>query len=347
MIVYLCYIVLMKETRKSERTLNKRQLERIIIIHNAIKSGIYPDAEKLRRLYLEQTGYDSLSLLTIYRNIETLRVIFGAPVEYDKRKKGYYYLDENFDFALNSISPEEAFYLSAAKTLLSSFEGSPAYRQIAAAIDFVTDTQMAGKSALLKRIAVAPTPKFVTDEDVWKKVLEALQDNLIVEFDYSGRWKTELSHRKVHPYQILMEGGKCLLFGYSEERGAERLFVLNRMSNFTITDEHFDLPENFDFSKRCGGGKFGAFICGETFDFAIDFYDDARTYVKECVWADNQKVTDFDDEGRTRLEFSSGQWLNVLEWVLSQGPNAIPLAPDWFVGEWKNSVSLMAEAAGV
>ena len=109
MIVCLCYIVLMKETRKSERTLNKRQLERIIIIHNAIKSGIYPDAEKLRRLYLEQTGYDSLSLLTIYRNIETLRVIFGAPVEYDKRKKGYYYLDENFDFALNNISPEESF----------------------------------------------------------------------------------------------------------------------------------------------------------------------------------------------------------------------------------------------
>ena len=337
----------MKEKKSSERTLNKKQLERIIIIHNAIKDRKYPDAEKLQKIYLEQTGYEKVGIATIRRAIESLRINFGAPLGFDKQKGGYYYIDEKFDFALNSISPEEAFYLSAAKTLLSSFEGSPVFKQIADAINFVTDTQKIGKSALLKRITVPPTPKYVTNEEIWKKVLEALQNNLIVEFDYKGRWNTEISHRRVHPYQILLDDGLCLLFGYSEEREAERIFVLNRMSNFKITEEKFDLPEDFEFSTRCGGGKFGAFMSGESYDFVIDFYGNARSFVKECVWAENQKITDFDDEKKTRIEFSSSQWFSILEWILARGKNAVPIAPDWFVDEWKEEVAVMAENAMV
>ena len=176
-------------------------------------------------------------------------------------------------------------------------------------------------------------------------MLEALQNNLIIEFDYKGRWNTEITHRRVRPYQILMDEGQCLLFGYSEERKAERLFVLNRMCNLAVPDEHFELPENFEFSSRCGGGKFGAFMGDEVYDFVIDFYGDACSYVKECVWADNQELVDYTDEEKTRMTFSSTQWLKVLEWVLSQGANAIPVSPDWFVDEWKSAVGGMAENA--
>ncbi len=193
MIRFSCYYSSMKEIKTSEKTLNKKQLERIIIIHNAIKSGLYPNAEKLRRLYLEQTGYKNVGIATIHRTIDALRVSFYAPIEFDRQRDGYYYIDDNYEFALNSITPQEAFYLSAAKTLLSSFEGSPVFKQIADAIDFVTDTQKIGKSALLKRIAVPPTPRYVTNEEIWKKVLEALQSNLIVEFDYKGRWKENVA----------------------------------------------------------------------------------------------------------------------------------------------------------
>ena len=95
-----------------------------------------------------------------------LRTYFHAPLEFDREKGGYYYFDEKWDFALNNISTEDVFYLSAAKTLLSSFEGSPIYNSISDAINFVTDTQGVGKSSLLKRIAVAPVPKVNIDEIV-------------------------------------------------------------------------------------------------------------------------------------------------------------------------------------
>ena len=338
-------IMKQEKQKQATRQINKKMIERLLIIHNAINAGLYPDNKKLRSLYLETTGYSNVGEATINRDIDMLRTNFNAPLEFDRQKGGYYYF-EKFDLALNSITAEDAFYLSAAKILLSSFEDSPMYKSISEVINFVTDTQGIGKSALLKRIAVAPAPKFITKEETWSKVLEALQNNLIIEFDYKGRWNTEITHRRVRPYQILMDEGQCLLFGYSEERKAERLFVLNRMCNLAVTDEHFELPENFEFSSRCGGGKFGAFMGEYVYDFVIDFYGDACSYVKECVWADNQELVDYTDEEKTRMTFSSTQWLKVLEWVLSQGANAIPVSPDWFVDEWKSAVGGMAENAG-
>lgn len=334
----------MKQNRnKSERTLNKKMLERLIIIHNAIKAGLYPNIQELRRLYCEQTGYENVGEATISRDIDRLRVCFGAPLEYDRFKGGYYYFDEKWDLTLNNISAEEVFYLSVAKTLLSSFEGSPMYESIASVIDFVTDTQTAGKSTLLKRIAIPPAPKMNIDGDIWKKLLEAVKSNLIVEFDYNGRWNPETTHRRLHPYQFLFDDGMIFIYGHSEERNEVRIFNLNRIRNLELTEERFDLPEDFDFSSRCGGGKFGAFISEDYMDFTIDFYGEARGLVKDRVWADDQRITDYDDEEKTRIQFSTTQFIKVMEWVLSQGENAVPVEPEWFVDKWKERVKNMAK----
>ncbi|MBQ5569717.1 MAG: WYL domain-containing protein, partial [Treponema sp.] len=70
----------------------------------------------------------------------------------------------------------------------------------------------------------------------------------------------------------------------------------------------------------------------------------SRQFVKSCIWADDQKVTDYDDEGRTQISFTSTQSLKIFEWVLSQGSNARPVSPEWFVQNWKNEIRAMAES---
>ena len=333
-----------ENSKKQTRQLNKKMLERMIIIHNAIKSGLYPDNFRLQRFYCEQTGYSKVGEATINRDIDMLRTYFHAPLEFDRQKGGYYYTDEKFEFALNNISSEDVFYLSAAKTLLSSFEGVPIYKSISDVIDFVADTQGVGKSSLLKRIAVPSVPKIITNEDIWKKVLSSLQGNYIVEFDYTGRWNSEKTNRRIAPYQLLLEDGYCFLFGYDLNKDAERIFLLNRMENFTVTDEHFDLPEDFEFASRCGGGRFGAFKEANKVQYEIDFYDDARQFVKDCVWADDQEFIDSEEENLTTIKFSTSQSAKVLEWVLSQGVRARPIAPEEFVERWKNEIRGLANS---
>ena len=79
-----------KNQKQQTRQLNKKMLERLIIIHNAIKSGLYPDNLRLQRLYCEQTGYSKVGEATINRDIDMLRTYFHAPLEFDRQKGGYY-----------------------------------------------------------------------------------------------------------------------------------------------------------------------------------------------------------------------------------------------------------------
>ena len=82
---------------------------------------------------------------------------------------------------------------------------------------------------------------------------------------------------------------------------------------------------------------------GKHEQFVIDFYGEARAYIRECLWADDQTITEYDDEDKTRLSFRATQFLKVKELILSQGANAVPIEPAWFVGDWADTVKAMAE----
>ena len=83
-----------KIKREDSKLVSKKMLERLIIIHNAIKSGLYPNNQQLRKLYCEQTGYSNVGEATINRDIGALRKNFHAPIEYDRARNGYYYIDD-------------------------------------------------------------------------------------------------------------------------------------------------------------------------------------------------------------------------------------------------------------
>ena len=314
-------------------------LERLSKIHAKIKSGCYPNTKQL--------AFDNeVSVPTISRDIEFLRDRFGAPICYDAAQRGYYY-EEDFEMPLNMISSKDVLFLSLVKQLMTQYEGSPIYNEISSIIDFLTDSQGVGKSDFLKRVAAPPLPKVIVNEDAWNIVIECLKENTIIKFDYNGRWNTSTTHRMLRPYQILLQDGLYFVFGYDENadngKGGERLFNLSRMKNIVNTKKTFELPNDFEFTSRCGGGRFGAFKDKKTIHYEIDFYDDARQFVKDCVWADDQKFIDYDEDSTTTIKFSSSQSLKVLEWVLSQGANARPIAPVEFVERWKKEIRALAK----
>lgn len=314
-------------------------LERLVGIHKKIKSGTYPNTRQLAEEFNEGKG-----IATISRDIEFLRDRFGAPIEYDSAHRGYYYT-EDFDMPLNSISPEKIGPLFAAKMMLSHFKGTPLYDEVSNVIDFLADSVPQGNSEILKRIALPPAPQLLIEEKTWSVIMNSLQSNTVIEFDYNGRWNTETSHRKVHPYQLVMDDGKYFLYGYSEERKDTRLFALSRIKNPTETEESFILPSDYDFESHCGGGKFGSFSSGQKDHYKIEFYESARQMVKDCIWADDQIL--YDDESRdcTTIEFSSTQFFAIEEWIMAQGCYAKPLEPEWLVEDWKDHIREMVKLA--
>lgn len=177
----------------------------------------------------------------------------------------------------------------------------------------------------------------------------------LVDFDYTGRWDTphhKPKHRRVRPYQLVLKDGMYFLFGWDETAwndedekpaGGERLFFLPNISRLQLTEDSFELPPDYDFTQKCSGSKLGVFISSQVDRYEIEFYGSARLYVKSFIWVENQEITDCEEKDVTRISFTSSQYLPVLEWVLSQGKNAKPLAPQWFVDRWKEEIRGMVQ----
>ena len=174
------------------------------------------------------------------------------------------------------------------------------YGEVCGVIDFLADSSPAGNSGLLKRLALPPAPEVKIDEEVWKVVMNALQTDTVIEFDYNGRWNAQTMHRKVHPYQLVMDDG-----------------------------------------------KFGAFSYSSGDHYKIEFYENARQMVKDCVWAEDQVLTEDDSRDCTTIDFTSNQNFVIEEWVLAQGCFARPLEPQWLVDDWKWHIEEMLKMAGL
>ncbi len=239
-------------------------LERLVGIHKKIKSGSYPNTKQLAEEFNSGKG-----IATISRDIEFLRDRFGAPIEYDYEHRGYFYTSD-FEMPLNAISPDAMISLFATKIMLSHFKDSPLYSEICSSINLLANSGHEENDELLKRIALSPNPLPINiiEENVWKTILHSLRNNLKIEFDYIGLWNPENTHRKVHPYQLVMDNGNYFLYGFSEERNENRLF---------------SLPKDFEFEKHCGGGKFGSFSYNESEHYKIEFYENARQMLKDFV----------------------------------------------------------------
>ena len=113
------------------------------------------------------------------------------------------------------------------------------------------------------------------------------------------------------------------------------------MKNAVVTEDEFELPDDFEFESRCKDGNFGAVFSKKNDHYVIEFYNEARLIVKEKIWADSQVFKE--DDNKTTIEFDSSQFLKIKAWILSNGCNAKPIQPEWLVNEWKRHITEMSK----
>ena len=86
-------------------------IERIYFINKQIRAGKYPNIAKLSELLEVQTR-------TIERDIEHMRDMMSADIEYDRKRKGYYYTSNNFQLPPLKLTEGEAVALFLGHKLL-------------------------------------------------------------------------------------------------------------------------------------------------------------------------------------------------------------------------------------
>ena len=88
---------------------------RIIQIDEDIRSGNYPSITYL-------TNKHGVSRRTILRDIEFLRDRYGAPVEADRNRKGYYYTDPTFAIRNVLLTEGDLFTVSTLIPLMKQYK---------------------------------------------------------------------------------------------------------------------------------------------------------------------------------------------------------------------------------
>ncbi|GHV43655.1 hypothetical protein AGMMS49546_25890 [Spirochaetia bacterium] len=330
----MCYTLNMKD----RKTLPKTALARIYFIDREIASGKYPNTRTLAKAY--ETG-----TATISRDIDFMRVMLNAPVEYDYFHKGYYYTEKTFRLPATFTSADEIMALGLAKTLLSLYQNTPIYdaaRQLLETITAPLDDTVQPRW-YEDRIIVPPVPQVPFEPEIWRTICEGLRENRILTFEYCSAWYDDYQIRRVHPWQLLFDNGSWYLYGYAEERRGSRMFSLSRIRNISLTDKTFTLPASADYRAHTDGSFLGVYTDNKKRRFRIAFYGDAAMRIQERQWAADQVIEENADG--VVISFTSSQYGKVLELALANGGDALPLEPAELVEEWRANLRDMQKRA--
>lgn len=323
----------MNYSNQHEKELNERCIEMLLILREAPE---HPDI-KYNSKYFEK--YFHKSNVTILRDARILK-----DHELIESKHHQYILKKGFDDEiLSSDTKKQIVLIAGIKGLLQQYKDTPLFKNIEKLFYFIVP-KIAKSSGLLSsaRIAVPPQMEFKINEGNWSKILFAMEQNRKIKTRYAAPYKNSGIRRTLWPYQILLDNGTVYLFAHHEEKNKDLLYDFNKLEGITITNEEFELPDDFDFTKRCKGGRLGAFSSDKVENYEIEVTGYASYWIKDHKWADDQTFEELDEED-VIIRFSSCQFAKVKELVLSLGSGAKPLAPKRLVNEWKKEVTAMYE----
>jgi predicted DNA-binding transcriptional regulator YafY len=316
---------------KDRKSIPLSSLPRIFFIDEEIASGSYPNTTTLAEAYGTGTA-------TISRDIELMRDWLYAPIEYDYTRKGYYYTEKTFRLPGTFGSVEGIMALGMAKNLLSLYRNTPIYDAAKKLMETITAPLEEAENSRWyeERIIIPSVASVQFPPEIWQCVCEGLRKNRILRFDYRSIWKSGYTPRRIRPYQLLFDNGAWYIYAYSIEGRGVRMYSLSRIRNISLEDETFIFPASANFCAQMGGSYFGAYSGQKKFRFRIAFYNDGAMRIHERIWAADQRIREIEDG--VILSFTSTQYGKVLELVLSNGRDALPLEPAELVKDWRENL---------
>src|ERR1700712_356078 len=194
-----------------------------------------------RRFYADRSELDSLGIaLTVER-----------PIDGVAEQENYSLRPENFHLPAIAFTDAE---LAALQTALSLLDGEFAYAEpLRLALQQITWGRPAPMDLPAQRTVGLGITAAAGGHDISQRIAKidtAIYRRKRVEFEYHTMATDEVGTRHVDPYHLLFEGGQFYLIGHSHERGALRVFRLDRIKGkvaYATKAEHdFQRPEDFD-----------------------------------------------------------------------------------------------------
>ena len=136
---------------------------------------------------------------------------------------------------------------------------------------------------------------------------------------------TEWTSRKVAPYKFWYFDGTFYLIGHCDWRDDVRIFALDRIKMLHLTEEGFEVPDEFDIDEFMRH-SFGV-ITGEPTRVKIWFSADVAGYIKERIWHESQQIHPQSD-GSALFEADVAATEEIKYWIKGWGSQALVIEPE-------------------
>ena len=313
-----------KITNKNpERLLSQGQMSRVWRIHDELMNKQIVTCTTL----IETLG--GYTRRTVLRDLDFMKYSLNLPIDFDRKRKTYYYTKPAEGLPFLSISAAEMQALTSAQEILSQLVGDVVAAKLKTALAKITN--LVGINALTNQSNSTSTVKLVGTVQPHLKHFEVLEHTICnrnsIQFVYRklGQADSTKDLRKVHPYHLVFNKGRWYLAAYDLKSKAMRKFALTRIEDLKILKEIFVRQPDFNPDAYFGGG-FGVIGGQETYRIEIEFDRWGADLLEGTLWHTTQHITPLKG-GRILMTMQLTSLDEITNWIMSWGYHARVIAP--------------------
>jgi proteasome accessory factor B len=309
-----------------ERSQHRREtLRRLTRIHTLLIQGKYPSVTSI-------ATQCEVCRRTVERDIEELRLTHRMPIEFDRKRKGYYYTEHVDHFPLAVLDADEFIALFLAEKQLRNGQLIP----VSEALHTILEKTAAGYAdkitlstkSLEGRFSFSQHGISTLDSEVVSVVMKALMDETTLAFQYQKPQSPELETRCIHPWHMTLREDSWVLIGFDEDRQAVRNFLLTRIHDPEPSTVPFQRSADFNPIEYLSG-SIGTFTGNSQITVRIHFDAFAAPYIKERHWHPSQHI-EHQHDGSLVLQLNLNNLIDIQRWILTWGEHARVLDPPEF-----------------
>jgi predicted DNA-binding transcriptional regulator YafY len=304
------------------------QLRRLLEIDRRVRAGEYPHPDQLA-VELEVTRR------VVFNDRNYLINVLGAPLEFHKERRGWYYTEDNYVLPTAMMTRGELLAFVLAIEAAQRQLGPVLEKELFAAIEKISQS-LEGNievdlESLRQHLTFAPLPTARVVSHHIQTLREAIERQKIVSMTYFSAHRRQSSSRNVEPHHLVQASGDWYFYAFDRKKrengedGKMLTFSVGRIEALKILNEGFARQDDFSPSDFLKSG-FRTESGPKLYEVLIHFDAAQAPYIRERQIHVTQRLEELEG-GELALHFKSSGLGELTRYVLQFGPRAKVISP--------------------
>lgn len=315
--------------------IGKKQLLRLIRLVAQLKENRYPNcssfAEDMRRADLDE-NLNVACTANIFRDIQTLKDDFKAPIKFNKSRNGYYLTRKDWNFSCpQNYEDSEMLAAVLGARITEHIFPNVMKNQIRNAVDNLlarNNPEFLDK-AQIDSLVILPENRTKIDADIFMNIFYAWQNHNYCHIEYLDS-RGNASERDFEPHALIFLDGVWYTKGFCLVRKKMRTLALARMTGVTVGEKTFKVDPVIIRSTQED-----EIFDQEMVENAVVHCDEYLTKLLSVRMLHPEQKVKLLPDGSSELHVKKVSRLKLITWIMHQCSRAALLSPSSAVSEIK------------